>query len=205
MKNPDRLLLENSDNNHGPVGITLAEYARQLGVHHSDAMAEWLINNGIQSTVQMAPFDLDEEMIVRLIKDPYSVGNINDAPAHGQMLCGAGENLELITKYARELGAISLEHAIHSMTGKLAGHFNLKDRGELKVGKRADIAVFHLDEIATRPKKKVYDVPNGDGGFIWRWTRDAAPMRLTLVNGVPTFDNGAFTQALPGRMLSPAA
>jgi len=155
--------------------------------------------------VQMAPFDLDEEMIVRLIKDPYSVGNINDAPAHGQMLCGAGENLELITKYARELGAISLEHAIHSMTGKLAGHFNLKDRGELKVGKRADIAVFHLDEIATRPKKKVYDVPNGDGGFIWRWTRDAAPMRLTLVNGVPTFDNGAFTQALPGRMLSPAA
>jgi len=205
MKNPDRLLLENSDNNHGPVGITLAEYARQLGVHHSDAMAEWLINNGIQSTVQMAPFDLDEEMIVRLIKDPYSVGNINDAPAHGQMLCGAGENLELITKYARELGAISLEHAIHSMTGKLAGHFNLKDRGELKVGKRADIAVFHLDEIATRPKKKVYDVPNGDGGFIWRWTRDAAPMRLTLVNGVPTFDDGAFTQALPGRMLSPSA
>jgi hypothetical protein len=29
-------------------------------------------------------------------------------------------------------------------------------------------------------------------------------MRLTLVNGVPTFENGAFTQALPGEMLSPA-
>ena len=34
-------------------------------------------------------------------------------------------------------------------------------------------------------------------------TRDAAPMRLTLVNGVPTFENGVFTQALPGEMLSP--
>jgi N-acyl-D-aspartate/D-glutamate deacylase len=205
MKNPDRLLLENSDNNHGPVGITLAEYARELGVHHSDAMAQWLINNGIQSTVQMAPFDLDEEMIVRLINDPYTVGNINDSPAHGQMLCGAGENLDLITKYALKMGAISLEHAIHCLSGKLAAHFNLQDRGILREGMKADITVFNLDEIATRPKKKVYDVPNGEGGYIWRWTRDPAPMRLTLVNGVPTFENGAFTQALPGRMLSPAA
>ena len=205
MRNPDRLLLENSDNNHGPVGITLAEYARQLGVHHSDAMAEWLINNGIQSTVQMAPFDLDEEMIVRLIKDPYTVGNINDAPAHGQMLCGAGENLELITKYWREKGAITLEHAIHCLSGKLATHFGLKDRGILREGLKADITVFHLDEIQTRKKKKVHDVPDGDGGFIWRWTRDPAPMRLTLVNGVPTFENGAFTEQLPGQMLSPVA
>ncbi|MFM7274454.1 MAG: N-acyl-D-amino-acid deacylase family protein [Gammaproteobacteria bacterium] len=205
MRNPDRLLLENSDNNHGPVGITLADYARQLGVHHSDAMAEWLINNGIQSTVQMAPFDLDEEMIVRLIKDPYTVGNINDAPAHGQMLCGAGENLELITKYWREKGAITLEHAIHCLSGKLAAHFGLKDRGILREGLKADITVFHLDEIQTRKKKKVHDVPDGDGGFIWRWTRDPAPMRLTLVNGVPTFDNGAFTEQLPGEMLSPVA
>ena len=203
MRNPDRLLLENSDNNHGPVGITLAAYARDLGVHHSDAMAEWIINNGIQSTVQMAPFDLDEEMIVRLIKDPQTVGNINDAPAHGQMLCGAGENLDLITKYAIKDGAISLEHAIHCLSGKLAGHFNLSDRGVLREGLKADITVFHLDEIATRKKRKVYDVPDGDGGFLWRWTRDAAPMRLTLVNGVPTFENGASTQALPGAMLSP--
>jgi N-acyl-D-amino-acid deacylase len=203
MKHPDALLLENSDNGHGPLDITLGDYARQLGVHASDAMAQWLIDNGVQSTVQMAPFDLDEEMIVRLIKDPRTVGNINDAPAHGQMLCGGGENLILLTKYAGSMAAISLEHAVHSMTGKLAQHFNLKDRGELREGMRADIAVFHLDEIATRKKKKVYDVPDGDGGFIWRWTRDAAPMRLTLVNGVPTFDNGAFTQQLPGEMLRP--
>ncbi len=35
--------------------------------------------------------DTTPEMIVRRIKDPYTVGNINDAPAHGQMLCGALE------------------------------------------------------------------------------------------------------------------
>jgi N-acyl-D-aspartate/D-glutamate deacylase len=30
------------------------------------------------------------------------------------------------------------------------------------------------------------------------------PTRLTLVNGVPTFENGAFTGAMPGEFLSPA-
>jgi N-acyl-D-amino-acid deacylase len=29
-------------------------------------------------------------------------------------------------------------------------------------------------------------------------------MRLTLVNGTPTFEDGHFTGALPGEMLSPA-
>jgi N-acyl-D-aspartate/D-glutamate deacylase len=205
MRHPQALILANSDNGVGPLDITLAEYATQLGVHHSDAMAEWLINHGLQSTVQMAPFDLDEEMIIRLLKDPFTVGNISDAPAHGQMLCGGGENIELFTKYVNHLGALTMEEAVHVQTGKLAGHFNLNDRGELKVGKRADIAVFNVDEIETRKKKKKYDVPDGDGGYLWRWTRDAAPMRLTLVSGVPTFENGAFTGALPGRMIGPVA
>jgi hypothetical protein len=30
-------------------------------------------------------------------------------------------------------------------------------------------------------------------------------MRLTLVNGVPTFDNGAFTGRFPGRFVGPQA
>jgi hypothetical protein len=51
--------------------------------------------------------------------------------------------------------------------------------------------------------EKVYDVPDGKGGKLWRWTRKAAPVRLTLVNGVPTFENGAQTSALPGVMVSP--
>jgi hypothetical protein len=51
--------------------------------------------------------------------------------------------------------------------------------------------------------EKVIDVPNGDGGMTWRWTRKPAPVRLTLVNGVPTFEDGAFTGALPGEMVSP--
>ncbi len=49
------------------------------------------------------------------------------------------------------------------------------------------------------------DVPDGKGGTTWRWTRDAAPVRLTLVDGVATFEAGRATGARPGTMLAPAA
>lgn len=197
------MVLQNSANDVGPIGVTLGEYADELEVHESDAMAEWLLANGLESTVTMAPWHKDEEMVLRLLRDPRAAGNVSDSGAHGQMLCGPGQNLELFTRYVRERGDLSLEEAVHSMTGKLAEHFSLRDRGELVVGKRADVAVFDFDEVEVRPMKKVYDVPDGEGGFTWRWTRDPAPMRLTLVNGEMTFVDGEATAARPGEMVRP--
>jgi N-acyl-D-amino-acid deacylase len=199
------MLLLNSDNGVGPIRTTLGEYADELGLHTSDAMAEWLINNGLDSTVTMPPFAKDEEMVVRLLRDPYTVGNITDAGAHGQMLCGGGENILLLTEYVREQGLISMEEAVHCLTGKLAQHFCLPDRGVLAPGMRADVTVFDMDEIRYQQMEKVYDVPDGHGGHTWRWTRNPAPMRLTLVNGEATFANGDYTQAKPGVMVSPRA
>jgi N-acyl-D-aspartate/D-glutamate deacylase len=205
FRKPQQTLLDNSANDVGPLGITLGEYAEQLALHPSDTLAEWLIANGLESTVTMPAWDKDDEMVVRLIKDPKSVGNINDAGAHGQMFCGSGDNLMLYTHYVRETGTLTIEEAVHSQTGKLADHFGFPDRGEIAVGKRADITVFDLNEIERRPKQKISDVPDGKGGTTWRWTRDPAPMRLTLVNGVATFEDGKATGARPGSMVSPAA
>lgn len=201
----EQLQLLNSDNGTGPIGITVGEYMQQIGAPHpSDAMAEWLLANGLESTVTMPPFEMDRGMVRKLLSDPYAVGNISDAGAHGQMLCGGGENIKLFTDWVRS-GELSVEEAVHVQTGKLARHFGLTDRGELAVGKRADITVLHLDEVQDQPMKRVYDVPDGKGGHTWRWTRDPAPVRLTLVNGEATFSGGAQTEARPGAMLSPAA
>lgn len=199
----ETMVLQNSANDVGPIGVTLGEYADGLGLHPSDAMAEWLLANGLESTITMAPWHKDEEMVLRLLRDPRAAGNVSDAGAHGQMLCGPGQNLELFTRYVGELGRLSVEEAVHSMTGKLAGHFRLGDRGELSVGKRADVAVFDLEEIAVRPMQKAYDVPDGLGGHTWRWTRPPAPMRLVLVNGEATFEDGKATGARPGEMVRP--
>lgn len=203
--NPQSLLLINSENGVGPVDISLEQYANDRGLHPSDAMADWLILNSVHSTVHMAPFPQDEEMVVELIKDPWSVPNISDAGAHGQMLCGGGENIRLLTYYCREKGWITVEEAVHAQTGKLADFFGLHDLGKLQVGKRADITVFNMDEIERRPMKKAFDVPDENGGTTWRFTRDPAPVRMTMVNGEVTFAGGAATGAAPGQMLAPSA
>lgn len=204
LKNPQELFLLDSENGTGPIGITLKEYADSKGLHRSDAMADWILANGTRSTVHMAPFPKDEDLTIELMRDPRTVGNISDAGAHLQMLCGGGENALLLTQYVRDEKKLTLEEAVHVMTGKLAQHFNLNDRGVIAPGKRADIAVFNMDEIQRREMEKAHDVPDGRGGFTWRFTRQAMPTRLTLVNGVPTFEGGKFTGEMPGRFLSPS-
>lgn len=203
-RNPHLLHLVNSDNGVGPVDMTLDRYALERGIHLSDAMADWYLANGIQSSIELQTPPLHEETLLRMLRDPKSVGNVSDAGAHGQMLCGGGENMLLFTEFARN-ELISVEEAVHVQTGKLAGHFGLAGRGTLKAGNHADIVVFHLDEIARRPRKKASDVPDGKDGFTWRWTRDPAPVRLTMVGGVSTFENGVATGERSGQLLAPAA
>jgi N-acyl-D-aspartate/D-glutamate deacylase len=189
----------------GPVGISLGEYAEERGLHISDALAEWLLVNGFRSSIMFAlPPVRSEEEIAELLADPQAICNITDAGAHGQMLCGIGNNVELLTRMARDGKHAAIELIVHNLTGKLANFFGLTDRGELKVGKAADITVFNLDEIEQRPIEKIYDVPDGRGRT-WRYTRAAAPMRLTMVNGTPTYVNGRYTGSFPGKVVSPAA
>lgn len=204
MKNPEKLSLRNSENGIGPVNLTLKDYADEIGKHPSDAMADWFIINGLESTIHMAPAIKDEDLTVELMNDPMTVGNFDDAPAHAQMFCGAGENLRLFTEYVAD-GRITIEHAIHLITGKAAGFFNFEDRGVLREGKRADVVIFNMDEIDRREEYKRYDVPTGDFGVTWRYTRDAAPMRMTIVNGLPTFADGRFTGGMSGEFVSPSS
>lgn len=201
FRDPAAMMLDNSENGADPI-CTLGDYAQQLGLPFSDALAEWFIKNGLSSTVTMPPWQKDDDMVVRLTRDPKAVGNINDSGAHGQLFCGSGDCILLYTDYVRK-GLLSIEEAVYCQTGKLADHFGFTDRGVLAAGKRADVAVFALDELQHRDKYKVNDVPDGKGGTTWRWTRDPAPVRLTLVNGVPTFADGEATGAMPGELVSP--
>jgi len=61
----------------------------------------------------------------------------------------------------------------------------------LRPGAIADIAVFDPNRIAQHPERKCFDVPDGNDGHTWRYTREPAPFRLTMVAGVPTFHESA--------------
>jgi N-acyl-D-aspartate/D-glutamate deacylase len=205
LKHPDQLILRDSETKAGPVDITLDVFMAQRGIDHpSDALAEWLLDNGIYSNLFLVSWKRDEEVLLKLMRDPRSVGNLSDAGAHSKMFCGAGDNVLLLTKYVRDEKKLTIEEAVHIMTGKSANFFGLTDRGVIRPGLNADITVFNLDEIERRPEVKAWDVPDGEGGCTFRYTRAPAPMRLTMVNGVPTFDAGAFTGAYPGKFIGPS-
>jgi len=206
LHDPSAMLLRESESGYGPVGVTLAEYMAERGIEHaSDAMAEWVLNNGQESVILKRSWDKDEETLINLLNDTNSLANVSDAGAHGKLFCGAGYNVFLLTDYVRDRKIISIEQGVHMLTGRLAGFFGLNDRGLIEVGKAADITVFNLDEIEMRPEKKTWDVWDGTGGRTYRYTRDPAPMRLTMVNGEPTFDRGEFAGRYPGQFIGPVA
>jgi N-acyl-D-aspartate/D-glutamate deacylase len=200
----ESLTLRDSENGYGPIGITLGEYMRRTGIDHpSDALAKWVMNNGAESVLEKRAIGRNLDAIVELFKDPKALPNVSDSGAHGKMFCGAGFNLQFLIEFVREKGVLTIEEGIHNLTGKVADFFGLQDRGRIEVGRAADIAVFDLDEVQFRPEVKTWDVPDGNGGRTYRYTRAPAPMRLTLVNGEPTFDNGAFTGRYPGEIVRP--
>ena len=201
---PQSVTLRESENGAGPVGVKLEAFMKSEGIDHpSDALADWVIRNGADSLALQEGWAKVQDTVVALLKDPRSVANVSDAGAHGKMFCGAGDCASLLTEYVRDGKHLTIEEGVRALTGKQAEFFGLHDRGTIEVGKIADITVFNLDEIERREEEKLWDVPDGEGGRTYRYIRAAAPMRLTLVNGVPTFDNGAFTGKFPGEFVGP--
>lgn len=201
---PQSVFLRESENGAGPVGVKLEEFMASENIAHpSDALADWVIRNGTDSVALQDGWATVPETIVKLLKDPQSIANVSDAGAHGKMFCGAGDCVSLLTDYVRDGKHLTIEEGIRALTGKQAEFFGLHDRGTIELGKAADLVVFNLNEIERRDEVKIWDVPDGHGGRTYRYIRPPAPMRLTMVAGVPTFDNGEFTGRFPGAFIGP--
>ena len=90
--------------------------------------------------------------------------------------------------YAREKGTLSMARAIHKMTGLVAGRVGLKNRGLIKPGFTADLALFDPLKIQDR---STFDHPHQYAtGVIYTW-----------VNGCPIVQEGIITGNTPGRVL----
>jgi len=71
-------------------------------------------------------------------------------------------NFPRFLQYARDYSLISLEEAVHKMTGASAERFEIKDRGILKNGHAADITVFDWRNVKDNNTEKTTNArPDG--------------------------------------------
>jgi N-acyl-D-aspartate/D-glutamate deacylase len=194
------VMLNDSENGTGPTDVSLAQLAADRSQHPSDALADWVLANGIGSrymkqnstAVPMSDDDRRNE-VVRDATNPAALMGGTDAGAHLTMFCGAGSNLHLLTHWVRDERAVSLEQAIHCLTRRSADFFGLTDRGVVEPGKRGDLVVFALDDLQLGALERRYDLP--DGGY--RLSRPPAGFRAVAVAGEPTVLDNSPTGSRP--------
>ena len=65
-------------------------------------------------------------------------------------LCDANFSTHLLAHWVRETGVLTLEQAVHRLTGHAANVFRLGDRGVLREGAWADLVAFDADTVGAR-------------------------------------------------------
>jgi N-acyl-D-amino-acid deacylase len=100
----------------------------------------------------------------------------------------SGTFARILGVYVREQKLITLEEAIRKMTSLAASRAFLPDRGILRAGMKADVAVFDANTIR--------DVATYEDPYQF-----AEGVRHVVVNGTPVLRDAKMTGKLPGRML----
>ena len=129
--------------------------------------------------------------------DPRALIGASDAGAHLDMTDSFAFFPQLLSIGVREKKLISLEEAVRQLTSRPARLMGLSDRGELKVGYRADLVVFDPATIDHGPLHTRFDLPAGAG----RLFAEAIGVGHVFVNGIEIFRDGQFQGAYPGRAI----
>ena len=147
----------------------------------------------------------DEAGITTLLQEDGCTLGLSDAGAHVTQLCDAPLATDLLARWVREKGVLTVEQAVHKLTQVQAELFGFADRGVIREGMAADIVVFDPATVASGPLRRVRDFP----ADAERLTSDQpVGMHHLLVNGVGVIVDGVLSQdavdARPGQMLRSA-
>jgi N-acyl-D-aspartate/D-glutamate deacylase len=138
------------------------------------------------------PLQMGEEDIEYIMKKDYvGTGSDGTAPPYGIGLThirSYSTFLHKIKKYALKRKSVSLPHVIRSQTSLPAEIMNWNDRGWIKNGYKADIAVIDLNNIKTRTSiSNPHAYSEG--------------VKYLLINGELVLDGGKWTGKLPGAVI----
>lgn len=170
------------------VDRMISDLARERSTSAFDVLAQLIEEEG--NTVRLTLGSIREEEVRQLLKQPWVM--ISSDGREGGVAGGRGHPryrgsfARVLAYYVREQRVLSLADAVHRMTGLPAGYLKLQDRGELREGAWADIAVFD--------PAKVQDHSTWDDPAAY-----ATGVEHVFVNGEPVLDRSRPNGKLAGR------
>jgi N-acyl-D-amino-acid deacylase len=186
------------------VGKRLVDVATERGKGSFDTLLDLALGEPELALRVRAVIANDETSEVgALLADPHCVLGLSDAGAHVGQLCDAPQATDFLGNWVRERSLMPIEDAVRRLTSVQADLIGLVDRGRLRRGAWADVAVFDPATVSPGPVRRVRDFPaNAE-----RLTADAPiGVRHVLVNGTPVRVDGVHVRgdARPGRVVRPA-
>jgi N-acyl-D-aspartate/D-glutamate deacylase len=179
-------------------GKPLSEAARALGSSLPDAMLDIAARDGLRTEFQLKGFfHANPDDVIKIIDHPLIHVGASDAGAHISQFCGAGDTSDLMERYVRKLGIMSLERAVQRLTGDLSSAWGIANRGCIREGYAADLVLFDPDTIARREEEFISDFP----GEARRYICHADGIEAVIVNGEIVRDGSGYTEARPGRVV----
>jgi N-acyl-D-amino-acid deacylase len=175
-------------------GMRIDEAAKAAGKDPYDFVFEILIAH--RGSVGCVWFNIDENDLKLAMKQPWvSVGSDGSALAtSGPLRTGVphprnfGTFPRVLGKYVRDEHVISLEQAVHKMSGLTASQLHITDRGLIKDGLAADLVIFDPATVADRATfTDPFQYPVG--------------IPTVIVNGRVVLDNGRHTGERPGHVI----
>jgi N-acyl-D-aspartate/D-glutamate deacylase len=181
------------------AGKTVGALAAARGVDPIDLVCDYLIEDNGATRVLITA--ISEDDIRTILRSPEALvgsdgncvateGIVGQGMPHPRFY---GTFPRVIGRYVHDERLLPLESAIRKMTGATARALNLRDRGLLREGWRADIAIFDPADFRDRGTyENPHQYPSG-------------ARTTVIVNGVPVVEDAVHTGALPGMVLRRAA
>jgi N-acyl-D-amino-acid deacylase len=177
------------------AGRTIAQLAAERKQDPIDTLADYLVED--RGATRVLVTSISEDDVREVVRSPDAlVGSDGNCVAtYGTVSQGLphprfyGTFPRVIGHYVGEVGLLPLETAVHKMTGATARALRLADRGLLRQGFCADIAIFDPADFSDRATyADPHQYPSG-------------ARTTVLVNGTVVVDQAAHTGALPGKVL----
>jgi len=188
------IMISSCEKNRGYEGRFVEEIAKSRNVDPFDLVFDLLAEE--VGRIGMILFGMSEDDVVTVLQSPYSmIGSDSSAVAPAGALGQGkphprtyGNFVKVLGEYVRDRGVLSLEEAVRKMSSFPAQRLGIWDRGMIRKGAWADIAVF---DPATVSSRATYQDP----------VQYPIGMKWVLVNGVLTVDSGMHTGAKAGKVL----